>query len=198
MSIRRRTVGTWSRLDALQAAVLLGKFPHLPAEIEARGRIGARYTELLRGTCVVAEVAPATRMCTAQYAVRLPERNRAPERLKEKGISDRRLLSQEPARVAGVCVLPVPIGRLPCGGADLVRNPQPADVSLSDGSRSGCGCGGSQGRRLDREELNARAQGPHSRGEQSRYDPRATDCAAGSGVSSSRSRQRSTPGDSSL
>ena len=41
-------VGTNGRLDTLQAAVMLAKFPHFPAEVEARDRLGARYTELFQ------------------------------------------------------------------------------------------------------------------------------------------------------
>ena len=37
-------VGTNGRFDTLQAAVVLAKLPHFQAEVEARARIGARYT----------------------------------------------------------------------------------------------------------------------------------------------------------
>jgi UDP-2-acetamido-2-deoxy-ribo-hexuluronate aminotransferase len=79
-------LGTNGRLDTLQAAVILAKWPHFPAEVDARRRIGARYTELLRDTCVVAEVAPGNTHVYAQYSIRLPERDRVSEMLKEKGI----------------------------------------------------------------------------------------------------------------
>ena len=41
-------LGMNERLDTLQAAILLAKFPHFPAEIKARKQIGARYSELLQ------------------------------------------------------------------------------------------------------------------------------------------------------
>lgn len=40
-------LGMNGRFDTLQAAVLLAKLPHFQSEVEARGRIGARYTTLL-------------------------------------------------------------------------------------------------------------------------------------------------------
>ena len=40
-------LGMNGRFDTLQAAVLLAKMPHFESEVEARGRIGARYTSLL-------------------------------------------------------------------------------------------------------------------------------------------------------
>ena len=40
-------LGMNGRFDTLQAAVLFAKFPHFEWEVQARGRVGARYTELL-------------------------------------------------------------------------------------------------------------------------------------------------------
>ena len=79
-------LGTNGRFDTLQAAVLLAKFPHFQTEVEARARIGARYTTLLRGSCVVPEVAPGNTHVYAQYTVRVPERDRVAETLKAQGI----------------------------------------------------------------------------------------------------------------
>jgi UDP-2-acetamido-2-deoxy-ribo-hexuluronate aminotransferase len=41
---------TNGRFDTLQAAVLLGKWPGFDEEVEKRGNIGARYSELLKAT----------------------------------------------------------------------------------------------------------------------------------------------------
>lgn len=79
-------LGMNGRLDTLQAAILLGKFPHFQPEVEARIRIGARYTELLRGTCVVPEVMTGNTHVYAQYTIRVPDRDGLAVSLKEKGI----------------------------------------------------------------------------------------------------------------
>jgi UDP-2-acetamido-2-deoxy-ribo-hexuluronate aminotransferase len=79
-------LGMNGRFDTLQAAVLLAKLPHFEAEVRARGRIGARYTELLRGTCSVPEVAAGNTHVYAQYTVRVGDRDALGTALKAKGI----------------------------------------------------------------------------------------------------------------
>lgn len=79
-------LGMNGRLDTLQAAVLLAKLPHFESEVEARGRIGARYSELLAGHCVVPDILPGNTHVYGQYTIRVANRDRAAERLKAKGI----------------------------------------------------------------------------------------------------------------
>lgn len=79
-------LGMNGRFDTIQAAVLLAKFPHFDWEVEQRGRIGARYTELLRGSCVVPEIAPGNTHVYAQYTIRVPQRDKLGEKLKAEGI----------------------------------------------------------------------------------------------------------------
>jgi UDP-2-acetamido-2-deoxy-ribo-hexuluronate aminotransferase len=79
-------VGTNGRFDTLQAAVLLAKWPHFEWELEQRARLGARYSERLRGVCPVPEVRDGNTHVYAQYTIRLPNRDQASERLKAKGI----------------------------------------------------------------------------------------------------------------
>jgi UDP-2-acetamido-2-deoxy-ribo-hexuluronate aminotransferase len=79
-------LGMNGRFDTLQAAVLLAKLPHFPEEIEARGRIGARYTEQLRAACASPEVAPGNSHVYAQYTIRVPDRDAVAAKLKAKGI----------------------------------------------------------------------------------------------------------------
>ena len=79
-------LGMNGRLDTLQAAILLAKFPHFQSEVDARMRIGASYTELLRGTCVVPEVMTGNTHVYAQYTIRVPDRDGLAVSLKEKGI----------------------------------------------------------------------------------------------------------------
>lgn len=83
-------LGMNGRFDTLQAAVLLAKFPHFQAEVEARGRIGARYTELLSSVLhspqSVPVVLPGNTHVYAQYTLRVPNRDAVGEKLKAQGI----------------------------------------------------------------------------------------------------------------
>jgi UDP-2-acetamido-2-deoxy-ribo-hexuluronate aminotransferase len=79
-------LGTNGRFDTLQAAVLLGKFPHFPWEVEQRNKIGARYTDALRGSCGVPEVDEGNTHVYAQYTLRVPNRDALGAHLKEQGI----------------------------------------------------------------------------------------------------------------
>lgn len=79
-------VGTNGRFDTLQAAVILAKLPHFQDEVEARGRIGARYSDLLRDVCQVPEVADGNTHVYAQYTIRVPNRDDVAAKLKEAGI----------------------------------------------------------------------------------------------------------------
>jgi dTDP-4-amino-4,6-dideoxygalactose transaminase len=81
-------VGTNSRLDSLQAAVLLAKLPHLPAWNEARKRNAARYTAAFQGHPEICPpyVDPANDHIFHQYTVQVPRRDELQAHLKSKGI----------------------------------------------------------------------------------------------------------------
>ena len=79
-------LGMNGRFDTIQAAVLLAKLPHFEWEVAARNRLGGRYTELLRGSCGVPEVAPGNTHVYAQYTLRVPNRDAVGEKLKAQGI----------------------------------------------------------------------------------------------------------------
>ena len=79
-------LGMNGRLDTVQAAVLLAKLPGFAEEVEARGRIGARYTAQLREVCVTPRVMPGNTHVYAQYTVRVAEREQVAETLKTRGI----------------------------------------------------------------------------------------------------------------
>ena len=80
-------LGLNGRLDSIQAAVLLAKLAIFPDEVAARGRLGARYSELLAGApCVTPFIAPHNTSVYAQYTVHLAERDRVAARLGELGI----------------------------------------------------------------------------------------------------------------
>ncbi len=81
-------IGMNSRLDTLQAAVLLEKLKVFPDEIEARNRIAARYEEGL-SECVIVPKIPSDRTSVwAQYTIRLPnlDREAIATHLQTKGI----------------------------------------------------------------------------------------------------------------
>ena len=79
-------LGMNGRFDTIQAAVLLAKLPHFDWEVTERNRVGARYTELLRGACGVPDVAPGNTHVYAQYTLRVPNRDAVGEKLKAQGI----------------------------------------------------------------------------------------------------------------
>jgi len=80
-------IGMNSRLDALQAAVLLVKLPHLDRWNESRRANAARYGELFEGSPVVTPVeAPGRRHIYNQYTIRVAERDALREFLKGRGI----------------------------------------------------------------------------------------------------------------
>jgi len=63
-------IGLNSRLDTLQAAILLAKFAELPAELEARQRWADEYGARLAQKFIVPRLPPDTRSAWAQYTVR--------------------------------------------------------------------------------------------------------------------------------
>jgi UDP-2-acetamido-2-deoxy-ribo-hexuluronate aminotransferase len=79
-------LGMNGRFDTLQAAVLLAKMPHFPGEVEARGRIGARYSSLLESKVVIPEVSDGNTHVYAQYTIRVPNRDQVGAQLKTKGV----------------------------------------------------------------------------------------------------------------
>jgi dTDP-4-amino-4,6-dideoxygalactose transaminase len=79
-------VGINSRLDTLQAAILIEKLAVLEEEMDARRRVADRYAEGL-GDIVKAAGNPAEgRSAWAQYAIETPKRDGLKAHLQEKGI----------------------------------------------------------------------------------------------------------------
>jgi UDP-2-acetamido-2-deoxy-ribo-hexuluronate aminotransferase len=83
---RHESVGTNSRLDSLQAAVLRVKLRHFEAELGNRQRAAARYSERLRDRARVPVVREGHASAWAQYTLRVPDRDRVQARLAAKGI----------------------------------------------------------------------------------------------------------------
>lgn len=81
-------IGINSRLDALQAAVLLVKLRHLEAWSEGRRRNAARYDRLLAGVrgVVTPAALPWNRHIYNQYVIRVPRRDELMRHLQDEGI----------------------------------------------------------------------------------------------------------------
>jgi dTDP-4-amino-4,6-dideoxygalactose transaminase len=81
--------GICSRMDGMQAAILNVKLPHLPAWIEARRRVAARYDELLRevGDVVTPKVAPDRDHVYHLYVIRTEKRDALRKHLTDAGVA---------------------------------------------------------------------------------------------------------------
>ncbi|MDM0053463.1 DegT/DnrJ/EryC1/StrS aminotransferase family protein [Variovorax sp. J22R115] len=81
-------VGVNSRLDTLQAAVLLAKLEIFDDEIAGRQRVAAEYDRLLGqlGVAVTPYIEVHNKSVYAQYTLRVPKRNDLQARLKQAGV----------------------------------------------------------------------------------------------------------------
>jgi dTDP-4-amino-4,6-dideoxygalactose transaminase len=81
-------IGMTSRLDTIQAAVLIEKLKIFPEEIDARNRVAARYGEGLRDVAVVPALPDDVTSVWAQYTIRVRPEQRDPlvADLKAQGI----------------------------------------------------------------------------------------------------------------
>jgi dTDP-4-amino-4,6-dideoxygalactose transaminase len=96
-------VGFNSRLDTLQAAVLLAKLPRLAAWSAARARHAARYTEAFAGHADVCPpyTDPANDHIYNQYTIRVPRRDALQAHLKTR-------------QIGNAVYYPLPLHRQPC------------------------------------------------------------------------------------
>ncbi len=84
---RHVRIGVNSRLDTLQAAILLPKLEILDDEIAAREKVAERYTEAFSGNRIVPPMIETHNTSAwAQYTVRVPERTTVQAALKEAGV----------------------------------------------------------------------------------------------------------------
>lgn len=65
-------IGMNSRLDTIQAAILLEKLELFPGEVEARQQVAARYSEALAGTFKTPTVPEGCVSVWAQYTLKMP------------------------------------------------------------------------------------------------------------------------------
>lgn len=96
-------IGVNGRIDTLQAAILLGKWPNFAKEVEARGRIGAAYSRKLQvaGVTTTPQLAAGNTSVYAQFTVQVEQRAEVQAALKDQGIPTAvhypTLLCQQPA-----------------------------------------------------------------------------------------------------
>ena len=79
-------IGLNSRMDTLQAAVLLVKLAAFDAEIDARERVAAWYDSGLAGAAGLPQRLPGRRSTWAQYTIRLAARDRVQAALRAQDI----------------------------------------------------------------------------------------------------------------
>jgi dTDP-4-amino-4,6-dideoxygalactose transaminase len=81
-------IGLASRLDTMQAAILIEKLKIFPDEIEARDRVARRYSEGLAGVAITPTVPAGSMSVWAQYTIRVPagRRDGLAAALKAEGI----------------------------------------------------------------------------------------------------------------
>ena len=111
-------VGVNSRLDTLQAAILLAKLEIFEDEIALRQQVAARYDALLAQAGVAAppHVEPHNTSVYAQYTIRVDDREGVQARLKEAGIPT-------------VVHYPIPINRQPAVADPAVLLPVGDEVA---------------------------------------------------------------------
>jgi UDP-2-acetamido-2-deoxy-ribo-hexuluronate aminotransferase len=79
-------VGINSRLDTMQAAVLLAKMEIFPDEVKKRAEIGERYTHLLKDVAKTPVVRAGNTHVYAQYTIEVDNRDEFCKRLQDKGV----------------------------------------------------------------------------------------------------------------
>jgi len=79
-------VGTNSRLDTIQAAVLIEKLAVFADEITARNRVADRYSQALRDVAQVPEVPDGLTSVWAQYTLVLSDRDKVAAACKAEGV----------------------------------------------------------------------------------------------------------------
>jgi UDP-2-acetamido-2-deoxy-ribo-hexuluronate aminotransferase len=96
-------LGVNGRIDTLQAAILLAKLELFDAEVLARQRVAARYTQQLQaaGITTTPNVAPGNTSVFAQYTVQVEDRSAVQHHLQQAGVPTAvhypTLLCQQPA-----------------------------------------------------------------------------------------------------
>ena len=140
-------IGLNSRLDTLQAAILLVKLETLDEEIGCRSALARRYDAALGDLVEVPAPLIGARSAWAQYTIRVAGRDRLRAALGRARHPDRGPLSAPAAPAAGLRALPDRAG-WPAGR----REPGPARAQPADPPRSRAGRPGPDHRRDSRAD----------------------------------------------
>lgn len=79
-------IGMGGRLDTIQAAILLAKFPYYKKELEARQEIAETYTAILADSFKTPKVKFLRSSTWAQYTLRVNKRDAFQTKLKDSGV----------------------------------------------------------------------------------------------------------------
>ena len=106
-------IGLNSRLDTLQAAILLEKLEIFPDEILARQRVANRYNQALAGVARVPTVRGGSTSVWAQYTLVMEKRDRVAAACKAAGVPTAIYYPIPLSRQAGYCHYPSAPGGVP-------------------------------------------------------------------------------------
>ncbi len=83
---KHKYIGIGGRLDTIQAAILLAKFPYFKHELVNRQKVANRYNETLSKFLQTPIIKPNRTSAWAQYTLRVKKRDQLKEELKSKNI----------------------------------------------------------------------------------------------------------------
>jgi dTDP-4-amino-4,6-dideoxygalactose transaminase len=106
-------IGTNSRLDTIQAAILIEKLAIFEAELIARDHIAARYTEALKDTLQTPVLMNGATSAWAQYTLKVENRDAVQAKLSEAGIPTTVYYPIPMSRQTGYKDFPVAPGGVP-------------------------------------------------------------------------------------
>jgi UDP-2-acetamido-2-deoxy-ribo-hexuluronate aminotransferase len=79
-------IGFNSRLDTLQASILLAKLKHFPQELEQRLKVAENYNKLLEGSVTPPMIATYNRSVYSQYSIEINNRHLVQQKLQQDEI----------------------------------------------------------------------------------------------------------------
>lgn len=80
-------IGLGARMDTLQASILNVKLKHYPKDLEKRQAVAKKYNQALKDKDIILPfIDPKTKSAYAQYSIRVKNRDKLQEKLKDKNI----------------------------------------------------------------------------------------------------------------